>query len=125
MRYYMISGFLGVEDALLFEIELITSDSDALPVDGMLDTGFSYFIAIDSQDLEALGWTFLRQQTMTTARGDFDFDIYAGTVKIDGTEYHIPVHVGQDLPEVLLGRQWLQNMRLVVDITNNVLTLGN
>jgi hypothetical protein len=38
----MISGFFGVEDALFFEVELITSSGLNLPVDALFDTGFSY-----------------------------------------------------------------------------------
>jgi predicted aspartyl protease len=40
-----------------------------------------------------------------TARGNFDFDIYAGKIKLDGQEYDVPVHVGKGLTEILLGRQ--------------------
>jgi predicted aspartyl protease len=47
------------------------------------------------------------RKIMRTARGDVTFDIYAGKVKFDGQEFHIPVHVREDLTEVLLGRQWL------------------
>jgi predicted aspartyl protease len=66
----------------------------------------------------------LEQQTMLTAQGDAEFDIYLGKVRIDGQDFDIPVHVGQGLSEVLLGRQWLKNRRLVVDISSGVLTLG-
>jgi hypothetical protein len=38
----MISGFIGDEDAILFEIDLIAADGLKLPVDALLDTGFSY-----------------------------------------------------------------------------------
>ena len=121
----MIEGFLGEEDALLFEINLIASDGLELPVDAMLDTGFSYFLAINEQDIDALGWELLREQTMRTARGDVKFNICIGKIRFGEQEYDIPVHVGTDLSEVLLGRQWLQNMRLIVDISSNKLTLGN
>lgn len=107
----MIEGFLGEEDALLFEINLIASDGLELPVDAMLDTGFSSFLAINDQDINALGWERLREQTMRTARGDAKFNIYIGKVRFGEQEYEIPVHVGEGLEEVLLGRQWLQNMR--------------
>lgn len=119
-----ISGFFGDEDALIFEINLITSDGLELPVDGMFDTGFSYWLAINDQDIDALGWERLREQTMRTARGDVKFEIYVGQVLFDGQEFDIPVHVGKDLTEVLLGRQWLTNRRLVVDIQSGELTLG-
>jgi clan AA aspartic protease len=117
-----MNGFFGDEDALLFEINLITSDGLELPVDAMLDTGFSYWLAIDEQDLDALGWTYIDQQIMRTARRDVRFEIYMGRVNFDGQEIDIPVHVGKGLTEVLLGRKWLQNKRLVVDINKNELT---
>jgi predicted aspartyl protease len=119
-----IRGFFGEEDALYFELELITSEGLELPVDGMFDTGFSYWLAFDKQDVDALGWELLREQTMLTARGVFKFDIYVGRIKINGQEFDIPVHVGRGVPEVLLGRQWLQTKRLVVDIPSGTLTLG-
>ncbi len=107
-----ISGFFGDEDALLFEINLITLDGLELPVEAMFDTGFSYWLAINEQDIDAFGWERLREQTMRTARGDVKFEIYVGQVLFDGQEFDIPVHVGKDLTEVLLGRQWLTNRRL-------------
>ncbi len=120
----MIAGFFGDEDGLFFEIELIASDGLELPVDAMLDTGFSYWLAIDNQDVDAFDWLLLERQTMRTARGDFDFNIYAGKVRIDEQEFDIPVHVGQGVPEVLLGLRWLKTRRLLVDMPSGVLTLG-
>ena len=116
--------FFWDEDALIFEINLITSDGLELPIDGMFDTGFSYWLAINDQDIDALGWERLREQTMRTARGDIKFEIYVGQVLFDGQEFDIPVHVGKDLTEVLLGRKWLTTRRLVVDIQSDELTLG-
>lgn len=120
----MISGFFGDEDALFFEIELIALDGLELPVDALFDTGFSAWLAINNQDLDALGWTYIKQQPMFTARGEAEFELYLGKVIFGGQEYDIPVHVGEGLTEVLLGRQWLTNKRLVVDINKNELTLG-
>ena len=121
----MISGFFGDEDGLFFEIELLAADGLELPVDAMFDTGFSGWLAINEQDLDALGWVYLDQQTMRTAQGDSRFDIFLGKMRIDGNEFDVPVHVGQGLSEVLLGRQWLKTRRLVVDMSSSVLTLGN
>jgi predicted aspartyl protease len=119
----MIHGFFGDEGALFFEIELINAEELKLPVDAMLDTGFSYWLAIDNQDLDGLDWVLLERQTMRTARGDFNFDIYAGKVRIDGSEFDIPVHVGEGLTEVLLGLKWLKTRRLMVDMPSGTLTL--
>ena len=119
----MIQGTFGDEDELFFEIELIADNDLELPVDALLDTGFSGWLAMDSQDLEGLNWIYVRQQKMRTAKGEFEFNLYAGKVRIDGQEFDIPVHVGDGVPEVLIGRQWLKNRRLIVDISAGVLTL--
>ncbi|MBE9004169.1 aspartyl protease [Fortiea sp. LEGE XX443] len=120
----MISGNFGDEDELFFEIELIAVDGLEIPVDALFDTGFSWWLAINNQDLAALDWIYLEQQTMLTAQGEAEFDIYLGKVRIDGENFDIPVHVGQGLLEILLGGQWLKNRKLVVDLPSKVLTLG-
>jgi predicted aspartyl protease len=120
----MISGNFGLEDELFFEIELIAADGLEIPVEGLFDTGFSWWLAINNQDLEALDWIYVEQQTMLTAQGEAEFDIYLGKVLLDGQEFEIPVHVGQGVTEILLGRQWLKTRRLVVDMPSRVLTLG-
>jgi predicted aspartyl protease len=119
----MIEGRFGDEDELFFEIELIAADGLELPVDAMLDTGFSGWLAMENQDLEGLDWIYVKQQTMQTAKGEFNFELYAGKIRIDGQEFDIPVHVGDGVPEFLLGRQWLKTRRLVVDIAQGILTL--
>ncbi|WP_333192070.1 MULTISPECIES: hypothetical protein [Microcoleaceae] len=60
---------------------------------------------------------------MRTAKGEFNFDLYAGKITIDEQEFDIPVHVGAGVPEILIGRQLLKNRRLVVDISAGILTL--
>lgn len=34
-----------------------------------------------------------------------------------------PVHAGEDVTEILLGRQWLKDRLLVVDMSGGILTL--
>lgn len=119
----MIQGTFGDEDELFFEVELIADNGLKLPVDALLDTGFSGWLAMDDQDLDGLDWTYVKQEKMRTAKGEFNFDLYVGKVRIDGQEFDIPVHVGDGVSEVLIGRQWLTNRRLVVDMSAGVLTL--
>ena len=64
----MISGKFGDEDELFFDINLIAADGLELSVEALLDTGFSWWLAINNQDIEALGWIYLEQQTMVTAQ---------------------------------------------------------
>lgn len=114
----MIPGKFGNEDELLFEIELIDNDGSELSVDALLDTGFSWWLAINNQDLEALNWMYVEQQVMQTAQGDAEFDIYLEKVRVEGRHFDIPVHVGEGVSEVLLGCQWLKTRRLVVVKSN-------
>ena len=120
----MIQGRFGDEDEFLFEIELIAADGLELPIEAILDTGFSGWLAIDMQDLEGLGWIYLGQRKMQMAKGtEAEFNLYAGRVCLDGITFDIPVHTGNGVPEILLGRQWLKTRRLVVDMASDVLTL--
>ncbi|MEG4274064.1 MULTISPECIES: aspartyl protease [unclassified Microcoleus] len=119
----MIQGTLGDEGELLFEISLITDNGFELPVDALLDTGFSGWLAMNDQDLDGLDWTYVKQEKMRTAKGEFNFDLYVGKVRIEEREFDIPVHVGAGVPEILICRQLLKNRRLVVDISAGVLTL--
>jgi clan AA aspartic protease len=121
----MIPGTFGNDCELFFEIELIASDGLELSVNALLDTGFSGWLAMDKQDVEELGWAYLYQQVMRMAQGkDTIFEIYAGKVKIGEEEVDIPVHIGTGVPEFLIGRQWLKNMRLLADMPLGILTLG-
>ena len=119
----MMEGIFGDNDELFFEISLIADNGLELPVDALLDTGFSGWLAMDSQDLEGLDWTYIKQEKMRTAKGEFNFDLYVGKVRIEGQEFDIPVHVSTGVPEILIGRQWLKNRRLIVDISAGILTL--
>ena len=119
----MMEGIFGDQDELFFEISLIADNGLELPVDALLDTGFSGWLAINDQDLDGLDWTYVNKEKMRTAKGEFNFDIYVGKVRIDEQEFDIPVHVGAGVPEILIGRQWLKTRRLVVDMAAGVLTL--
>ena len=121
----MISGKFGENGELFFEIELIASNGEVFPVEVLLDTGFTTgFIAMNSQDLNALDWSLIAPQIeMQTARGEGFFDIYEAWVIIDGQDLIVPVHVAEDIPEILIGSQWLDRMQLVVNKPMGILTL--
>jgi predicted aspartyl protease len=79
----MIQGIFGNRGQLFFEIEFITDDRLNLPVDAMLDTGFTGFMAINKQDLDGLNWLFIRKERLRTAQGEARFNIYLGKVLLD------------------------------------------
>ena len=130
----MIQGNFGSKGELYFEIELIAADSVALAsprasgsvvaVDALLDTGFTEWLAMDTQDIVSLGWLYVDRQEMQTARGDVIFNRYQGSVSFDGQELTIPILAGEEISEVLIGLPWLETRRLVVDRKAGLLRLG-
>jgi predicted aspartyl protease len=121
----MIAGRFGENGELFFEIEFLAVDGERFSTEALLDTGFTTgWLAINSQDLEALQWSLIASQIeMQTARGDEYFDLYEGKVLLDGREFLIPVHVGDEIPDILLGTQWLEIVEIVVNKRKGVLTL--
>jgi len=122
----MILGKFGEIGELIFEIDLIAADGEKLPIEVLLDTGFTTgWLALDTQDTDSLGWTLREHNwTMQTVRGEEFFDIYEGRVVIDEVEYIIPVLAGAGIVEPLLGLQWLKRLPLSVNFSTGVLTLG-
>jgi predicted aspartyl protease len=100
----MSEGFFGENGELWFEIQLV-GFSGEISVEALFDTGFlNGWLAINSQDLDALGWLLITAQIdMRTAQGESEFNLYEGKIIIDDTEYIIPVHVGDNIPETLIG----------------------
>lgn len=121
----MSVGSFGDNGELFFEIQLVAINGEKFSVEALFDTGFTDgWLAINTQDLEALGWRLITSQVeMRIAQGSARFNIHEGKVMIDGTEVIIPVHVGGDVPDTLMGALWLDIMQLVVNKPREVLTL--
>jgi predicted aspartyl protease len=121
----MIAGSFGDNGELLFEIQLVAANDEKFYVEALFDTGFTDgWLAINTQDLEVLEWSLMSAQIeMQTARGEARFDIYEGKLIIDGTEFVIPVHVGDNIPDTIIGSLWLDIMQLVVNKPKCLLTL--
>jgi len=80
----MMQGYFGDKGELFFEIDLIATDGSVVTVDALLDTGFTDWLAMDIQDVESLGWSYIKEQKMRTARGEVAFNRYQATVSFDG-----------------------------------------
>ena len=120
----MIQGSFSNQNELFFEIDLIAADSSVIRVNALLDTGFTNWLAINTQDAESLGWSFVEKREMRTARGQARFNLYQGNVYFDNQELSVPVLGGRHITEVLLGLAWLETRRLVVDMKAGLLMLG-
>jgi predicted aspartyl protease len=119
-----MKGRFDEQGKLVFEIELIANDGMSVQVDALFDTGFTGWIALDKQDAESLGWTAIDTRMLQMAKGEARFDVYLEKVNIAEKEVEIEALGGDGVPEVLMGLTWLQTRRLVVDVSANVLTLG-
>ena len=121
----MISGEFNHKGELIFEIGLIGADGDMIPVNVLLDTGFTGWLALDNQDALSMGWNLNinEQRDMQTAWGEARFNLYEGTVFLDEQRFIIEVLGGDRLEDVLLGVNWLQIKRLVADFPARLLTL--
>lgn len=118
-------GSFGDNGELYFQIDLIAVSGEVFCIEALFDTGFTDgWLAINTQDIEALEWRLLTAQVeMTTAGGLSQFQIYEGKVIIDGIEFIIPVHVSDDIADTIMGSLWLDMMELVVNKPRGVLTL--
>jgi predicted aspartyl protease len=121
----VIAGSFGDNGELFFEIQLVAAERVEFSIEAILDTGFTNrWLAINIQDLDPLGWSLIAAQVeMATARGSAQFDIHEGVVIIDGCEVTIPVHVGADIPDTIIGSLWLDLMELIVNKSKGILTL--
>jgi clan AA aspartic protease len=119
----MIQGIFGEKGQIYFEIDLIGGDNFSFPVETMLDTGFTEYLAMNKQDVLSLDWSFLRQNKLRTAQGESEFDVYSGRVVIDGQEWEVPVFAGDEIQEILLGSRWLKLFILVANYRENTVKL--
>lgn len=105
----MIEGRFGEIGELFFEIDLIGANQEILPVEALLDTGFTTgWLAMDIQDMEVLGWSLMDSaHPMRTAQGETFFALYEGRVIMGEQEFIIPVHAKAGIPDILLGLQLL------------------
>lgn len=121
----MIQGNFDNQGKLFFPADLLTKNGELIPIDTLLDTGFTDFLAMNIQDIDDLGWSLLAEnQPMQTAQGKTRFNVYEGTIIIDEQEFVIPVLGGNAITEIIMGLPWLETRRLVVDFPSGLLTLG-
>ncbi|WP_413167886.1 aspartyl protease [Capilliphycus salinus ALCB114379] len=122
----MINGRI-TRQGIYFEIDLITSDGELIPVDALFDTGFtSGILGIHAQDVEALGWQYIAtERGVPTANGEADFLIDRGQVFVDEHQIEVPVFVGQfpEIDRVILGYQALELFYITFDNKQNIATL--
>ena len=118
----MIEGRFGDKGQIYLDIDLIDGDI-SFPVETILDTGFTEYLAMNKQDVQTLDWSFLNQDKLRTAQGETEFDVYIGKVIIDGQEWEVPVFAGDEIQEILLGSRWLKLFILLANYGESIVKL--
>ncbi len=92
----MNQGYFNNKGELFFQMNFMAADGYVVTVDAMLDTGFTDWLAMNIQDIDSLGWPYLKKLEKQTAGGIIEFNLYAGTVFFDDQEITIPVIGGRE-----------------------------
>jgi len=58
----MKKGSFNNKGELFFQMDLMATDSSIVTVNAMLYTGFTDCLAMNLQDVESLGWPFLKNK---------------------------------------------------------------
>lgn len=88
----MIEGKFSSDNELIFEIDFVAEDGLQITVDALLDTGFTDWLAVNTQDAISLGWQLVDNgETRLTASGEAQFNIYAGTISLDRQDLKLTV----------------------------------
>ncbi|MBO1347132.1 MAG: aspartyl protease [Hormoscilla sp. GUM202] len=120
----MIQGEFDELGQLFFEIDLIAANGEIFSTMALLDTGFTQWLAINSQDLEGLMWSKIDRRRMITAMGETLLNTYMANVVLDGQEFAVEAIAGSQIRETIIGLPWLRTKRLLVDFPAGILTLG-
>ena len=74
---------LAIKTSYFLRFHLIADNGLELPVDALLDTGFSGWLAMDDSGFrrDLIGLMLDDKKQCEQLRGEFDFDIYAGKVQ--------------------------------------------
>jgi predicted aspartyl protease len=121
----MILGEFNEREELIFEIDLIGADGESIPVNAILDRGFTGWLAINTQEADSLDWLLDKEQEiLSRAAGETAFYKYSAKAILDEEEFEITALAGDEIPNILLGLRCLETKRLVVDFPTKVLILG-
>lgn len=83
---------------------MIVADGEIIQADALLDTGFTDWLAMNNQDIENFGLSSIDdERLMQTVQGETQFNVYAGTVELDGQNFNVPVLEGDTILEILFG----------------------
>jgi clan AA aspartic protease len=112
----MIAGAVGDDLDATIRLEL-TGRKGREMVDAVVDTGFSGFLTLPSNIVEALGLSWLGREEGLLADGAVCiFDVYIATVLWNGNDRGIEVEVASNQP--LIGMGMLHGHSLRIDVVN-------
>lgn len=113
----MIRGQVNAQRQAIIPISVQGHDGSSVPIEAMIDTGFSVFLSLPRSQIAALALTHL--ETRAYIVGDnrtVDFDLYLAVVIWEGQERDVLVLATDGMP--LIGMSLLRGHRLFLDIVD-------
>lgn len=112
----MIVGEVTPNREVVIRLELRGTSGVCVPVQAVLDTGFTEYLALPAAIVRQLGWPKIYTDRMMLAdRSIVVFDVFDGVIDWHGQDRAIEVHAGGD---VLIGMSLLYGSRLTVDVVD-------
>jgi clan AA aspartic protease len=96
-------------------VRLIVRGPQDIPIDAVLDTGFTEYLTLPSLLIATLALPYVTTQQLRLADGsDLDSDVYEAVVLWDGQERTVSVHAAEGTP--LIGMALLYDHLLTIEV---------
>lgn len=120
----MIAGSVSAELEAAIPIAVIDSNGDPVPLEGVIDTGFSGYLTLPNEILERIGGVWLGREDGILADGNVvEFDVFRVMIQWRDQLRVLEVQASDSAP--LLGMSLLhQNILTIQVISNGVVTIS-
>ena len=113
----MIIGIVNPHLEATLPLELLDANSQVVPVDAIVDTGFSGFLTLPPVRIQNLGLAWICRQQGMLANGQVKtFDDYSATLRWNGQVRAVEVEGSNNDP--LVGMNLLEKHELNIRIVN-------
>ena len=113
----MIEGIVLELSLAIVPLELLRDNEETLPVDAVLDTGFTGELTLAAAQIVELGLSSIGTRVAELANGEsVTFDLYAARVLWHGAIRDVSVLHSET--QALIGMALLENSRLIIDVVD-------
>ncbi|MGH8056589.1 MAG: hypothetical protein ACREOH_05055 [Candidatus Entotheonellia bacterium] len=118
----MLRGAIDVMGQIQVPIELMATDGERLPLEALVDTGFTGTIGIRDGLVHTLGWEADGFVEAALARGSVDLPVFIGEIIFDGQRQVVrAIVITSD--DIIVGLALLCDKRLLADFRTGEVTV--